>query len=124
VFVDDTHAYYFIAETGPAKLPVALHGSGGHESDLLPLGEKLAPRSPVFGGWAPWDGGFAFSIVHQIARLMRPTHWDVHSSPTSLAIMVGNGVVRSPITISLSDGAIIAPGTRTYRRNQPHARFA
>jgi phospholipase/carboxylesterase len=56
----ETHSYQFAQGIGVPL--VLLHGSGGTEHDLMPLGTDLAPGSPMLSirGTVAIDGGFAF----------------------------------------------------------------
>jgi phospholipase/carboxylesterase len=43
-----SHVHRFVPGTDPAKAPILLlHGTGGNEDDLLPLGQMIAPGSAL-----------------------------------------------------------------------------
>ncbi len=108
-----SHIHHFIAGADPARTRlVLLHGFAGNEHYLVPLAEELSPGSPVLcvQGAAAIDGGFAFfhrfpdRTIHEadiIARI--PVLADfVHATVAS------QGLIREPIAIGFSNGAIMA----------------
>jgi phospholipase/carboxylesterase len=89
-----------------------LHGSGGNERDLLPLAEKLSPRSLTLAirGAVPFDDGYAFfhrfpdrSVDEADITARTPVMADFILSATTRY-----SFTRAPVAIGFSNGAIMA----------------
>src|SRR5215475_8938258 len=108
-----THAHSFLAGTDPTKAPlVLLHGSGGSESDLMPLADELAPGAPRLGirGTVTIDGGYAF--FHRFPD-RRVDEADIAARAPVLADYITTScarynLTRRPMAIGFSNGAIMA----------------
>jgi phospholipase/carboxylesterase len=97
-----------------------LHGTGGDESDLLPLGEKLAPGDALLSPRGQVD-------EHGMPRFFRRfaegkfDHADVRARADDLADFVAASRERyglgTPIAVGFSNGANIAAAL-LYRRPQ------
>ncbi len=110
---DVIHVHCFLPgkETIGAPL-VLLHGSGGSESDLIPLASKLAPKAAKLGlrGTVAIDGGYAF--FHRFPD-RRVDEADIEAKAPVLAEFVEASCARynfarRPIAIGFSNGAIMA----------------
>lgn len=110
---EPTHVHHFIPGTDPTRAPlVLLHGSGGHEHDLVPLAEELAPGSPILGvrGTVAIDGGFAFFHRFPDRTIDEP---DITARTPVLAdfietILASHSLTKAPVAIGFSNGAIMA----------------
>lgn len=107
------HIHQFIAGASQdERLLVLLHGSGGDERELVPLTQRLAPRSPLLAirGTVVTDGGFAFfhrfsdrSIDEADLLARAPVLADVIETCATRS-----GLAMPPIAIGFSNGAIMA----------------
>jgi phospholipase/carboxylesterase len=108
-----THAHTFLAGTDTTRAPlVLLHGSDGTESDLMPLGDELAPAATKLGirGTVAMDGGYAF---FQRFPDRRVDEADIAARVPVLAKFIetscaGYNFTRRPMAIGFSNGAIMA----------------
>ena len=112
--------HVFVPATKPGRVPLTLlHGSDGHETDLLPLAERLRPSAAKVGlrGAVPTSGGYAF-----FRRLpdRRIDEEDLRARLTPVADLIKNalnahGLSRRPIAVGYSNGAIMASAVlQTY----------
>jgi phospholipase/carboxylesterase len=110
---DAAHVHCFVPGTAHAGAPlILLHGSGGRETDLLPLAEDLAAAAPRFGirGAVAMEGGYAF--FHRFPD-RRVDEADVAARAPVLAdfiesICADQASAHRPIAIGFSNGAIMA----------------
>jgi len=110
---DSAHAHCFVPGTGAAMPPlIMLHGSGGNEFDLIKMGSELAPGVVKLGvrGTVDIDGGYAFFRRFPDRRV---DELDIAARAPVLATFVDvtckrYGLVRRPIAVGFSNGAIMA----------------
>jgi phospholipase/carboxylesterase len=97
------------SSTNPLLL---LHGSGGCETDLLPLAAEIAANSPAIAirGSEPWDDGFAFF------RRFEDRSIDEENLVTNALSLAGfieaacanYRLPKLPIAVGFSNGAIMS----------------
>jgi phospholipase/carboxylesterase len=110
---DPTHVYRFLPGTDTTSPPlILLHGSGGNESDLLPLASELAPNAPRLGirGTVAIEDGYAF--FHRFPD-RRVDQADIQARTPVLAQFIEASGARynfagPPVAIGFSNGAIMA----------------
>ena len=111
--------YRFVpgGDTGedPGYVLLLLHGTGGDENDLLPLGAMLAPGAPLVSP----RGGVLEAGMPRFFRRVRPGVFDVEdlrARAAELAAFVGaarveHGLEHRPwVAVGFSNGANIAGG--------------
>lgn len=112
--------HVFVPATVPGRVPlVLLHGSDGHETDLLPLAGRLMPSAAKVGlrGAVSTSGGYAF-----FRRLpdRRIDEKDLRAQLTPVKGLISNALnehalSRRPIAVGYSNGAIMASAVlQTY----------
>ena len=105
--------FSFVEPSDPSAPPlILLHGSGGNETDLLPVAAAAAPGAAAFSlrGAVAWEGGHAFfrrlpdrSIDEDSIRAEAP------ALGAFMAEIVARHPGRSkPILVGFSNGAIMA----------------
>jgi phospholipase/carboxylesterase len=108
-----THAHKFVAGIDISRAPlVLLHGSDGHETDLLPLAGELAPGAAKLGvrGTVATDLGYAFFRRFPNRRVDEA---DIAARVPVLAEFIetscaGFNLTRRPVIVGFSSGAIMA----------------
>lgn len=110
---DPIHAHCFVpgTDTGGAPL-ILLHGSGGNESELMPLASELAPEAAKLGirGTVAIEGGYAF--FHRFPD-RRVDEADIKAKAPILAEFIEACRVRyhlaeRPVAVGFSNGGIMA----------------
>jgi phospholipase/carboxylesterase len=107
------HLSVFIPGASDGAMPVLLlHGSGGTEQDLLPLGRILMPLAPLIAirGGLKWENGFAFFRRFDDRRV---DEVDLRARAVVLAEFIAEisgpeSSSKKPIVIGFSNGAIMA----------------
>ena len=110
---DSVCAHCFLPGTDTIAAPlVLLHGSGGNESDLLPLASELAPETAKLGirGTIAMEGGYAF--FHRLPD-RRVDEADIAARAPALAEFIEasparHNFARRPVAVGFSNGAIMA----------------
>lgn len=110
---ESTHVYTFLAGTNATTVPlVLLHGTGGNESDLIPLADDVAPGATKLGirGTVAVEGGYAF--FHRFLD-RQVDEGDLAARVPALADFIEESCVdyhlsRQPVAIGFSNGAIMA----------------
>ena len=110
---DPVSAHCFLPGTDTIAAPlVLLHGSGGNESDLLPLASELAPETAKLGirGTIAMEGGYAF--FHRLPD-RRVDEADIAARAPALAEFIQasparHNLARRPVAVGFSNGAIMA----------------
>jgi phospholipase/carboxylesterase len=107
------HHHRFIAVAEPSHTPLLLlHGSGGTETDMVPLAAQLAPCSMAVAvrGAVPWDGGYALFRRFEDRSI---DERDLVMQAGLLADSIGqigveHGFAQPPVAVGFSNGAIMA----------------
>ena len=102
----------FESASGPARAPILLlHGTGGDESDLLPLGRAIAPRAALLSP----RGKVIENGMPRFFRRLREGIFDeedVRRRANELADFVGEARgaygLAKPVAVGFSNGANIA----------------
>ena len=107
-----SHAYRFVAATSPSRRPLLLlHGTGGDENDLLPLGAMVAPGAPMV---SPRGKVLEGGMPRFFRRLSEGVfdEADVRRRAGELAAFVAEAReaygLDAPIALGFSNGANIA----------------
>src|SRR5262245_8126603 len=117
----DTFRHRFEPGSDPARPPLLLlHGTGGNEDDLVPLGEMLlpgaailSPRGQVLEHWMPRFFRRFAEGVFDLEDLERRTQELADWVPVTLTHYGLEG--RRPIAVGYSNGANIAAATLLLR---------
>lgn len=107
-----THLHTFVAGVDTSRAPlVLLHGSDGHETDLLPLANEMAPGVAKLGvrGTVATNAGYAFFRRFPDRRLDQA---DIAARLPALAEFVerscaGYNLTGRPVAVGFSNGAIM-----------------
>lgn len=105
--------FSFAEPSDPLSPPlILLHGSGGNETDMLPVAAAAAPGAAAFSlrGAVAWEGGYAFfrrlpdrSIDEDSIRAEAPA-----LAAFMAEIIAGHPGRSKPILVGFSNGAIMA----------------
>jgi phospholipase/carboxylesterase len=114
-----THAHRFVPATGASRPPLLLlHGTGGDENDLLPLGRTLAPGAALL---SPRGNVLEGGMPRFFRRLSEGVfdEADVRRRANDLADFVAESRhaygLEAPVAVGFSNGANIAAATLLLR---------
>jgi phospholipase/carboxylesterase len=105
--------HHVIRHAGLSTRPaIFLHGSGGDETDLMELADRIAPRRPTIflRGTLPWEEGYAFFRRYPDRSLDLV---DLEDRAAEIGVFLSalkqaRTLALSPILIGYSNGAVMA----------------
>ena len=118
-----SHIHQFVPATEPGRAPLLLlHGTGGDEHDLLPLGRAVAPgaallspRGQVLEGGMPrffrrlaegvFDEQDVIRRAHELADFVQEAR-DAYKLPAPIALGFSNGANIAAAALQLRPGAL------------------
>ncbi len=107
-----SHLHRFVPASGPGKPPILLlHGTGGDENDLLPLGQTVAPGAALISPRGKVLEGGMLRFFRRLAEGVFDEE-DVRHRANELADFVQDARevyrLEAPIAVGFSNGANIA----------------
>ena len=110
--IEVSHLHRFVPASGPGKPPILLlHGTGGDENDLLPLGQTVAPGAALISPRGKVLEGGMLRFFRRIAEGVFDEE-DVRHRANELADFVQDAReiyrLEAPIAVGFSNGANIA----------------
>jgi phospholipase/carboxylesterase len=110
--IEVSHLHRFVPASGPGKPPILLlHGTGGDENDLLPLGQTVAPGAALISPRGKVLEGGMLRFFRRIAEGVFDEE-DVRHRANELADFVQDARevyrLKAPIAVGFSNGANIA----------------
>jgi phospholipase/carboxylesterase len=107
-----SHLHRFVPATVPGRLPILLlHGTGGDENDLLPLGQAIAPGAALLSPRGRVLEGGMPRFFRRLAEGVFDEQ-DVRRRANELADFIAEGRdtyrLGAPVAVGFSNGANIA----------------